>query len=271
MMRALWTGASGMITQQTNVDTISNNLANINTTGYKGETAEFKSLLYQTVQGNSYNSDGSPKPVGVQVGLGVRTSAISSNFTQGNFTETGNQWDFAIDGNGFFQVQLEDGTIAYTRNGSLKMSVGTSGTTLCDADGHPVLDVNGAPIVVDATWDTSKITVDVTGQFYYPDADGTPQPTGIMMGFVQFNNPAGLNKIGGSMYQETPASGTPRLEAQDGALKRSQVRQKYVEASNVQAVDAMVDLIVAQRAYEMNSKVITASDTMLQQANNLRG
>lgn len=271
MMRSLWTGASGMIAQQTNVDTIANNLANINTTGYKSESVEFKSLLYQTVQKNSYDSDGKKKPVGVQVGLGVRNSAITSNFEQGNFNETGNQWDFALDGKGFFAVQLEDGSIAYTRSGSFAVTVGVNGSTLCDASGHPVLDTNGSPIVFDPSLQTGMITVDVDGTFYYPDDTGVGQPMGMQMGFTQFNNPAGLNKIGDSLFQVSEASGEPRAEANDNALKKTGVRQKYIESSNVSAVDAMVDLIVAQRAYEMNSKVITASDTMMQQANNLRG
>jgi flagellar basal-body rod protein FlgG len=270
MMRALWTGASGMIAQQTNVDTIANNLSNINTAGYKRETVEFKSLLYQTIQEESTDSEGNPKPVGVQVGLGVRNSAITSQFTQGAYNETGNDWDFAIGGDGFFAVQLGDGSVAYTRNGAFNMSVGVSGTTLCDADGNPVLDTNGSPIVFDSSYSTSKITVDAAGRFCYPDESGNAQPTGIQIGLVQFNNPAGLEKASGSMLKETAASGSPRWEANDAALTKSEIRQKYIEASNVQAVDEMVNLIIAQRAYEMNSKVITASDTMLQQANNLR-
>lgn len=270
MMRALWTGASGMIAQQTNVDTISNNLANINTSGYKRESVEFKSLLYQTIQDTSTDSEGNAKPVGVQVGLGVRNSAITSQFTQGAYTATGNDWDFAIGGNGFFAVQMEDGTIGYTRNGSFRMSIGVSGTTLCDADGRPVLDTNGSPIVFDAGMSTSLITVDAEGRFYYPDQKGNAQPLDMQIGLVQFNNPSGLEKFSGSILKESSASGAARWEANDPVLQKSEIRQKYLEASNVQAVDEMVNLIVAQRAYEMNSKVITASDTMLQQANNLR-
>ena len=125
MVRSLWTGASGMIAQQTNVDTIANNLANINTTGYKKEAAEFKSLLYQTIQEVSTDSNGKEKPVGVQVGLGVRNSAITSQFTQGAINETGGTWDFAIAGEGFFAVQMEDGSTGYTRSGNFQMSIGT--------------------------------------------------------------------------------------------------------------------------------------------------
>jgi len=270
MMRSLWTGASGMISQQTNVDTIANNLANINTTGYKTERAEFKSLLYQTIQEKSTESTGEEKPIGIQVGLGTRNSAITSQFTQGVFTETGNQWDFAIQGEGFFGVQKQDGSIGYTRSGAFKMSIGVGGNTLCDSDGNPVLDSNGAPITVDATYSPSQITVDDSGNLSYPDADGNAQSIDVKIGVVQFNNPSGLTKGSGTSLKESAASGSPRWESSDSALTQSTIKQKYLEASNVQAVDEMVNLIVAQRAYEMNSKIITASDTMLQQANNLR-
>lgn len=270
MVRSLWTGASGMIAQQTNVDNIANNLANINTTGFKKETMEFRSLLYQTIQKDSTDSDGNPKPIGVQVGLGVRNAAITSQFTQGPFLETGNQWDFAIDGDGFFAIQLEDGSIGYTRNGSFQMSIGVNGLTLCTSSGQPVLDTNGAPIVMSGDYTAAQITVDADGNFCYPDETGNPQPIGVQIGLVQFNNPAGLLKNSDSLFTETAASGVARWEAADANVKKSGVVQKYVEGSTVQAVDEMVNLIVAQRAYEMNSKVITASDTMLQQANNLR-
>lgn len=270
MVRSLWTGASGMIAQQTNVDTIANNLANINTAGYKKEAAEFKSLLYQTIQEVSTDSNGKEKPVGVQVGLGVRNSAITSQFTQGAINETGGAWDFAIAGDGFFAVQMEDGSTGYTRSGNFQMSIGTSGTTLCDSSGRPVLDTNGAPIVLDSTMSPSKLKIDTSGRLMYPDSTGNAQPIGVQIGLVQFNNPAGLNKVSDSLYQESSASGTARWEANEAVLKKSELRQGYIEASNVQAADEMVNLIIAQRAYEMNSKVITASDTMLQQANNLR-
>lgn len=270
MVRSLWTGAAGMIAQQTNVDTIANNLANINTSGYKRENAEFKSLLYQTIQEASTDSNGKEKPVGIQVGLGVRNSAISSQFTQGPINETGADWDFAIVGDGFFAIQMEDGNVGYTRSGSFKMSIGNTGSTLCDASGRPVLDTNGAPIVVDSTMSTSKLTVDTDGRLMYPDESGNAQPLGMQIGLVQFNNPAGLTKLSDSLYKETSASGTARWESNEAVLEKSQLRNKYLEASNVQAADEMVNLIIAQRAYEMNSKVITASDTMLQQANNLK-
>lgn len=270
MMRSLWTAASGMIAQQNNVDTISNNLANVNTSGYKKETVEFKSLLYQTIQNTSTDSSGELKPVGVQVGLGVRNSAITSQFTQGNLLETGNDYDFAIEGKGFFMIQQADGSVAYTRNGNFSLSTGIGGTTLATSTGKPVLDSNGNPIVLDARYDTSKITIDNNGNLSYPDEANNTQSIGIQIGLAQFNNPAGLEKMSESMYKETLASGEARLETYDEGISKSKIHQKYIEGSNVQAVDEMVNLIVAQRAYEMNSKTITASDEMLSQANNLR-
>lgn len=270
MMRSLWTAASGMTSQQLNVDTISNNLSNINTTGYKKESAEFKTLLYQTIQQTTTDSNGEPKPVGAQVGLGVRNSAIKSQYTQGTLTETGNDYDMAIVGNGFYMVQLGDGSTAYTRNGSFQFAVGTDGVTLATAEGYPVLSTEGNPIVVGDEYDISKITINQNGELSYPDAQNNAASIGIKIGLAQFNNPAGLEKMSNSLLGQTAASGEARLEEEDATLKKSVIRTGYLEASNVQAIDEMVNLIVAQRAYELNSKIVTASDEMLQQANNLR-
>jgi flagellar basal-body rod protein FlgG len=270
MMRSLWTAASGMISQQTNVDTISNNLANINTTAYKKETAQFKSLLYQTIQKGSTNSDGETMPMDIQRGLGVKNSAILSNYTQGTLIKSDNDYDIAIKGNGFFKVQLPDGSIGYTRDGTFELSVGVDGSTLATSEGYPVLDTNGSPIVIDATYGTSTIKIDETGSLSYLDSEKQLHSLGIQIGLVQFNNPAGLEKLSDSILKETNASGAPRLEATDGYLAKSKVLQGFLEGSNVQAVNEMVDLIVAQRAYEMNSKTINAADEMLQQANSLR-
>lgn len=282
MLRSLWTGASGMIAQQTNVDTISNNLANVNTVGYKKETVEFRSLLYQKLQTETTDNNGDPKPVIGQVGSGVRTGAVTSRFKQGNLTATENPTDLAIDGEGFFSIQMPNGETAYTRNGSLVFAIASDGLALTNSEGYPLLDISGSPIVLPSTTDVSKLTIDVDGKLIeevdepYTAADGTTKYNTehverAQLGIVQFNNPSGLEKISGSMYKETAASGEPRMEVEDDALKRSSIRSGYLEASNVQTVDEIVNLIVAQRAYEMNSKVITASDQMLQQANNLRG
>ena len=256
MMRSLWTAASGMKAQQTAMDNLSNNLANINTTGYKKERLEFQSLLYQTIQKKTTDNEGNPKPIGAQVGLGVKVAAISTEFEQGELTHTEGDFDFAIQGNGFFMIQMPDGSTAYTRNGHFTMAVNGTGYQLSTAEGYAVLD--------------SKLSFDNYGRIMLRGADNNPHLTGVTIGAAQFNNPAGLNKIGDSYFQATAASGDARIEGQDTALSRSVIKNKYLEASSVQAVDEMVDMIVTQRAYEMNSKAITASDEMLQQANNLR-
>lgn len=269
-MRALWTAASGMIAQQKSVDTISNNIANLNTTGYKKETAQFKSLLYQTIQEKSTDNNGQAKPLGIQVGLGVRNSAIVSQFSNGTLLETGNDFDFAIQGNGFFMIGLGDGSIGYTRNGAFGIAIGTNGLTLANAEGYPLLDSNGSPIVLDENMNSSLLEVDDDGNLMYPDETGNPKSLNIRIGLAQFSNPAGLLKSNNSLLLETEASGTNKLEGVDPALQRSKIKKGYLESSNVQAAVEMVDLIATQRAYEMNSKAITAADEMMQQANNLR-
>lgn len=270
MVRSLWTAASGMIAQQTSVDTISNNLANINSVGYKKETVEFKSLLYQTLQGKSTDSEGNPKPVGIQVGLGVRTAAITSQYTQGALNRTENTFDFAISGKGFFAVQLEDGSVGYTRDGSFQMCLGQDGLVLSDSAGHPVLDADYQPITVPANIKSSAITVDARGRLMYPDGNNNAQSMGVQIGLFQFPNPSGLEKGAGSILKQTAASGEAVPEGGEDTASLSILSQGYIEASNVQAVDEMVNMIVAQRAYEMNSKAITASDDMLRMANNLK-
>ena len=271
MMRALWTAASGMTSQQTNVDVIANNLSNVNTIGYKSESAQFKSLLYQTIQSKTTSANGETKPVGAQVGLCVRNSSITSKFTQGSLTDTGLTTDFAIDGKGFFAVVNTNGETVYTRNGSFNWSLGNNGgVMLCSSEGFPVLDTYGTPIELDAEYSTSKITIDASGNVCYPDELNNPQPIGYQSGLVQFSNPGGLERGSGSTFKVTDASGEALMEADNEALDKSTIRQGYVEASNVQVVDEMVNMIVAQRAYEMNSKAIQAADEMLQQANQLR-
>lgn len=271
MMRALWTGASGMTSQQTNLDTISNNFANINTAGYKKEETQFSSLLYQKIQTKTTDAQGNPKPVVAQVGSGVRTNGIVSIFKQGPLNETQNDWDFAIEGDGFFMIQDADGETAYTRNGSFQLAIGSDGLTLATADGCRVLDTKGKPITFANGTDASKIKVDEFGNFMYPDNNDVLQKLDMQIGLAQFNNTSGLEKAGQSLYYATEASGEARLEADDTNLKASKVHSGYLEGSNVDTANEIVNLIVAQRAYEMNSKTITAADEMLQQANNLRG
>ena len=223
MMRSLWTAASGMRAQQVNVDTIANNVANINTIGYKSQQASFKSLLYQNLQSTSTNNAGENKPVAAEVGLGSRVAAITSTFTQGNLTHVENPFSVALEGDGFFQIRTESGELQYTRDGT------------------------GNPAVI-------------------TDANGRP----VKFGIYQFNNPAGLSKEGSNNYSVTVASGAAVAENGNAAVKQTKTHQYYTEASNVDVANEMVNLIVAQRAYEMNSKAIQASDEMMQQANALR-
>ena len=254
-----------MHAQQTSLDNIANNLANVNTTGYKKETSVFQSLLYSKLQTKVTDNEGNPKPVIGQVGSGVRVASIVSNFKQGNLLETGNDYDMAVDGKGFFMVRLPDGTTGYTRNGSFSLALNPDGSVgIANSDGYQLLDQNGEIIQLDSTKDISDYSIDEHG--YLND----PEPTDVRVGLAQFNNPAGLLKISGSLFKESAASGEPRVEGQDPAIKSSKIITKYLEGSNVQTADEIVNLIVTQRAYEMNSKVITASDEMLQQANNLR-
>ncbi len=271
MVRSLWSAASGMIAQQTNVDTIANNLANVNTTGYKTQVNQFKSLLYQTLQTETTSGNGETKPTGAQVGLGVRNAAITSRFVQGNMLDSTSDTDFAIDGEGFFAVKGEDGETYYTRNGSFIWAINNGGgVTLTNSEGLKVLDSAGKTIELGTNYVTSKIVVTSKGQICYPDASGNPVSIGVTIGAYQFSNPTGLTKEGDSLYAVSDASGPAINEATNNDVKKSIIRQGYLEGSNVQVVDEMVNLIVAQRAYELNSKAITTSDQMMQQANQLR-
>ncbi|MDO4166684.1 MAG: flagellar basal-body rod protein FlgG [Eubacteriales bacterium] len=271
MMRSLWTAASGMKAQQTSMDNLSNNLANINTTGYKKNRLEFQSLLYQTIQQKTTDNEGNPKPISAQVGLGVKVAAVTTEFVQGELTASDGDFDFGIQGDGFFMIRMADGSTGYTRNGHFIMAMlGDGSFQLSTAEGYAVLDRNGQPITFSADTDVTKISFDNYGRIMYRGADNNAYLTGVQIGAAQFNNPAGLNKLGDSYFEATEASGEPRLEGQDDALTISVIKNGYLEASSVQAVDEMVDMIITQRAYEMNSKAITASDEMLQQANNLR-
>ncbi len=267
MMRSLWTAASGMTSQQLNVDNIANNLANVNTIGFKKETIEFKTLLYQNLQRNSYDSTGTPKPVGVEVGLGVRNSAISTSFKQGSLLASEGEFDYALEGEGFFTVRREDGSLAYTRNGSFVMALSGEGYMLTTTSGNQVLDVTGDPITLPLDTDINKVDIDAGGNLFTSDVNNNNMMLGIQIGVAQFSNPMGLAKLGESLYAQTDASGVAQVGAPGESVR---VVSGYLEGANVQVVDEMVNLIVAQRAYEMNSKAITASDQMLQQANNLR-
>lgn len=276
MMRSLWTAASGMRAQQVNVDTIANNVANINTIGYKSQQASFKSLLYQNLQSKSTNNAGENKPVAAEVGLGSRVAAITGTFTQGELSATTNPFSVAIEGDGFFQIRTASGELQYTRDGAFIVSPMANGNMLCTTDGNPVLDTNGNTIVLPKTHVATSLVVNQDGSISFPDATGNAvvmadangQP--IKFGIYQFNNPAGLAKEGSNNYSVTVASGNAVAENGNATVKQSKIHQFYTEASNVDVANEMVNLIVAQRAYEMNSKAIQTSDEMMQQANNLR-
>lgn len=270
MVRSLWTAATGMIAQQVNLDTIANNLSNVNTNGYKTQVNEFKTLLFQTLQTRTTTANGDRKPTSAQVGLGTRNSSITSIFKTGSMYASESETAFAINGKGFFAVRGQDGETYYTRNGNLLWSLATDGNMLCTTDGLPVLDTEGDPIILGDEYILSQITVTKDGEVCYPDENNNPQSLGITIGVYQFNNPNGLERLEGSLFAQSAASGQPLNEATTAGIEKSQIIQGYLEGSNVQVADEMVNMIVAQRAYEMNSKAIQASDEMLQQANNLR-
>lgn len=275
MMRSLWTAASGMRAQQVNVDTISNNIANVNTSGYKNQQASFKSLLYQNLQSRSTNNAGDQKPVAAEVGLGSRTAAITSMFTQGELLATEDPFAIAIEGDGFFQVRDINGELLYTRDGNFIVSPLDNGNMLCTSDGYPVLDTNGNSIIFPKDRLAADVEIDKNGRIGFPGNDGnfqalTNNGQAVKIGLYQFNNPAGLSKEGNNNFSVTVASGEAIAEEGNNTLTASKTHQFYREGSNVDVANEIVNLIVAQRAYEMNSKAIQATDDMMQQANNLR-
>ena len=259
MLRALYSAASGMQAQQTNLDNISNNLANVNTTGFKMSKLEFQDTLYQTTHAaGSQAGAGNQLPASLQIGQGVVPSVTERIWTQGDLSQTGGTLDMAIQGTGFFQVQMPDGTLAYTRDGSFKTDA--SGVVMTN-DGYPVQ--GGFPTVPAGT---TNITISASGQVTYTTASGTT--TGQVQ-IVRFMNPGGLNAVGHNLYKETGASGTPELGT-PAANGFGEIQQGALEMSNVSVVQEMVNLILAQRAYEVNSKAVQAADEMMQQSNNIQ-
>lgn len=261
MVRSLFTAATGMMAQQTQVDVTSHNIANVNTMGYKKNRAEFADLMYQVMSyAGTPTSTTTTHPTGIEVGLGVRPQAITKIHSQGYFKETGNNLDMVIAGNGFFQVQMPDGTTAYTRNGAWKL----------DSDGNIVND-DGLQLVPNITIpaDATQISIGIDGtvSVLQPGAQEMQQVGQIEI--VNFINPAGLHSSGDNLFLETGASGAPiiGIAGQDGL---GQIKQGFVEMSNVQLVEEMTELITGQRAYEANSKAITTSDAMLQTTNELK-
>lgn len=261
-MRALSIAATGMLAQQLNVEVISNNIANMNTTAYKRQRAEFQDLLYQDERrvGSTSSDAGTIVPSGIQLGLGVRTAAVYRMTGQGNLMSTENTLDLAVQGKGFFQIELPSGEIAYTRAGSFQLS--PSGE-IVTADGYVVLPGIAIPDdAVDATINTSgEVLVTLTGQV-------TPQNVG-QIELASFANQVGLQAMGNNLFLESTASGPP-ITGVPGEVGFGTVLQGFLETSNVDVVSEITNLIRAQRAYEMNSKVIETSDQMLQTASQLR-
>ncbi len=262
-MRALWTAASGMKAQQLNIDTISNNLSNVNTTGFKKHRVEFKDLLYEQLRNTDF-AEGEGKPVNLEIGHGVMPSATVRSFTQGSFEQTNNDLDLAIDGPGFFVVRDAYDNLYFTRDGSFKLSVEDEEATLVTSDGYYVQSDAGD---VELGEDIEEISISADGiiTVQRTGEDEADEVATLML--VKFPNPEGLESIGKNLYKETTASGE-YIEAFEG--EAGEVLQGYLETSNVQVVEEMIKLITAQRAYEINSKAIQTSDEMLQMANNLR-
>jgi flagellar basal-body rod protein FlgG len=253
MIRALNAAASGMTAQQLNVDTIANNLANANTSGFKMRRAQFEDLIYQNmIQPGAAASQQSTVPSGLQLGLGTRAASNEIIFTQGALSATGNPLDIAIQGNGFLQIQQASGTLAYTRAGNFQL----------DRNGN-VVDLNGEALAA------QSITIAQDGTVSYTIAGQTAAQKAGQIQLANFQNPGGLNNIGNNLYLPTDASGDPQVGVAGGADGLGTLAQGYTEQSNVDVVGAFVDLIQSQRAYEANSRVVKAADEMYQQVNQL--
>ncbi|MDP3587018.1 MAG: flagellar basal-body rod protein FlgG [Sulfuricurvum sp.] len=261
MMQSLYTSSTGMMAMQTQIDTTANNIANVNTMGYKKSRAEFADLMYKvmTYAGTS-TSDTTKSPTGIEVGLGVRPTAINKIFSEGSLKQTDNSLDLAITGKGFLKLQLPNGTEVYTRNGSLKVD---QNGTLVNSDGYTVIPEIVIPDdAIDISIGTDGI-VSVT-------QPGQAQATQVgQLTLTNFINPAGLHAMGDNLFVETDSSGQP-VEGTPGDTGLGSIRQGFVELSNVQLVVELTDLITGQRAYDANSKVITTSDEMLATTNGLK-
>ena len=261
MMRAMWSAAAGMTVQAFNMDTISNNLANVNTMGYKKGRAEFQDLLYQTVNlAGSNSSTSTSLPTGIQLGHGSRLSSLVRNYSTGNLKQTGSSFDMSIEGSGFFRVTLPDGTFAYTRDGAFTKD---QNGTLVNAQGYPLdpqitipQDATSVTVAQDGT-----VTVTQPGQ-------SAPQQVGQIT-LSNFINPAGLNQLGRNLVQPTLASGDA-IDGTPGTDGIGGINQGFLEVSNVDIAEEMVNMIVGQRAYEANSKTIRTVDDMLSLINNLK-
>ena len=261
MLRSLFIAATGMEAQKLNIDVIANNLANVNTVGFKKSRADFQELIYQDIKTpGAVSAEGAEIPSGIQVGLGVKPVAVQKLFLQGDFVHTGNNLDLVIEGDGFFQVTMPDGTIAYTRSGAFKLD---SEGRIVNSDGYPL----EPSITIPAN--TTSITASSDGKITVLQA-GTTAPTEIgQIELARFINPGGLKPMGKNLFTTSGSSGDP-VTGNPSADGLGTIEQGYVEMSNVNVVEEMVNMIVSQRAYEVNSKAVQASDEMLQTANNLK-
>ena len=260
MMRSLWSAATGMTAQQTNIDVISNNLANVSTVGFKASRVDFQDLLYQTIsQPGAAATEATQVPTGIQVGLGVRYAAIQRMFSQGELRQTGNSLDLAIEGDGFLQIMLPDGRTAYTRDGALKL----------DGQGR-LVNSSGNPLQPDITIppDATHISIGSDGTVSVTVAGEADAQQLGQISLAKFLNPAGLISIGRNLFMPTGASGDA-LAATPGTEGLGTLGQGFIEMSNVSIIEEMVNMIVAQRAYEVNSKSIQVADEMLSMANSL--
>ncbi len=261
MIRSLWTAATGMAAQQLNIDVISNNLANVNTSGFKKSRVDFQDLLYQTLRpAGIAEAQGVQVPTGVQVGLGTRAAAVSRIYTQGDFQQTENPLDLVIEGDGFFQVLMPSGSTAYTRDGTFKLDAQGRITT---SDGYPL----DPEIAIPAEATDVSVGADGTVSVILP-GQSAPQELGRIQ-IAKFANPAGLNSLGRNLLQVSAASGDAIVDV-PGMNGLGTIAHGFIEMSNVKVVEEMVNMIVAQRAYEVTSKAIQTADEMLNIANNLR-
>ncbi len=260
-MRSLSIAATGMLAQQLNVEVISNNIANMNTTAYKRQRAEFQDLLYQNERrvGSQSSDNNTFVPAGVQLGLGVKTTAVYRITEQGNLTTTGNQLDLAMQGKGYFTITLPDGTLAYTRAGSFQLD---QNGNIVTADGFKVSGAGQIPS------NATSITINSSGQIFYSQQGQTQLTQAGQFQLATFVNDTGLTALGGNNFQPTQASGNA-VTGTAGTQGFGTILQGFLESSNVNTVQEITNLIGAQRAYEMNSKVIQASDEMLQTINQM--
>lgn len=261
MLRSLYSATSGMLAQQTHIDTTSNNIANVNTTGFKKSRADFNDLFYQAMQYAGTNTSNTTlSPDGMEVGLGVRPSAITKMFSQGSPKETENNLDVAITGRGFFQVQLPDGTTAYTRSGNFKLD---EQGNLVTSEGYILIPQITLPE------DTTQVNIGVDGTVSVTQGLQTTSNVIGQITLANFVNPAGLHSMGDNLFSITNASGDAIVGNPD-SQGLGKLRQGFLELSNVRLVEEMTDLITAQRAYEANSKSIQTADAMLQTVNSLK-